>query len=74
MGLLNSGIYDLKAEKSKRMIEIAASESDRLVRLVNDILDFERLESGRAVIEKTTCNAADLIEQAVAGVKAIAKR
>ncbi|MBH8554631.1 GHKL domain-containing protein [Nostocaceae cyanobacterium CENA357] len=74
LGLLNTGIYDKKPDKSKRMIEIAAIDSDRLVRLVNDILDLERLESGHAVLEKTTCEAADLIEQAVAGVQAIAKQ
>ncbi|MDZ8054795.1 MAG: PAS domain S-box protein [Aulosira sp. ZfuVER01] len=74
MGLLNSGIYDQKPDKSKRMIEIAAGESERLVRLVNDILDLERLESSRAVLEKTTCEAANLIQRAVEGVKAIAKQ
>ncbi|BAY11238.1 PAS domain S-box protein [Calothrix sp. NIES-2098] len=74
LGLLNSGIYDQKPEKSKQMIEVAAVESERLVRLVNDILDLERLESGRSVLKKTTCEAADLIQQAVAGVKAIAKQ
>ncbi|BAT53447.1 Multi-sensor Signal Transduction Histidine Kinase [Nostoc sp. NIES-3756] len=74
LGLLNSGIYDKKPDKFKRMIEIAAIDSDRLVRLVNDILDLERLESGRAVLDKTTCKAADLITQAVEGVNAIAKQ
>ncbi|BAY64748.1 PAS/PAC sensor hybrid histidine kinase [Calothrix brevissima NIES-22] len=74
LGLLNTGIYDNRPEKSKRMIEIAAIDCDRLVRLVNDILDLERLESGRAVLQKNTCNAADLIAQAVEGVKAIAKQ
>ncbi|BAY15001.1 multi-sensor signal transduction histidine kinase [Anabaenopsis circularis NIES-21] len=74
LGLLQAGVYDKKPDKSKRMIEIAAIESDRLVRLVNDILDLERLESGRAVLEKTLCDATDLIQQAVAGVQAIAKQ
>ncbi|MCC5637070.1 PAS domain S-box protein [Nostoc sp. CHAB 5844] len=74
MGLLNSGVYERKPDKSKRMIEIAAIDCERLVRLVNDILDLERLESGRAVLEKTTCDATDLIQQAVAGVQAIAKQ
>ncbi|WP_066426608.1 PAS domain S-box protein [Anabaena sp. 4-3] len=74
LGLLNSGIYDQKPEKFQRMIEIALIDSDRLVRLVNDILDLERLESGRAVLEKTTCNVADLIQQAVEGVQAIANQ
>ncbi|QKQ77819.1 PAS domain S-box protein [Nostoc sp. TCL240-02] len=71
LGLLQSGIYDKKPDKFKRMIEIAAIDSDRLVRLVNDILDLERLESDRTLLEKTTCNAADLIQQAVAGVQAL---
>ncbi len=74
LGLLQSGIYDKKPDKFKRMIEIAAIDSDRLVRLVNDILDLERLESDRTLLEKTTCNAADLIQQAVAGVQAIANQ
>ena len=30
------------------MLEIAISNSDRLVRLVNDILDLERIGSGKA--------------------------
>ncbi|MEH2359883.1 PAS domain-containing protein [Nostoc sp.] len=74
LGLLQTGIYDKKPDKFKRMIEIAAIDSDRLVRLVNDILDLERLESDRTVLEKTTCKAADLIQQAVAGVQAIANQ
>ncbi|MEH1909509.1 MAG: ATP-binding protein [Nostoc sp.] len=74
LGLLQTGIYDKKPDKFKRMIEIAAIDSDRLVRLVNDILDLERLESDRTVLEKTICKAADLIQQAVAGVQAIANQ
>ncbi|MEH2377505.1 MAG: hypothetical protein V7K27_01135 [Nostoc sp.] len=35
---------------------------------------MERLESDRTVLEKTTCKAADLIQQAVAGVQAIANQ
>ncbi len=72
LGLLQTGIYNNKPDKFKRMIDIAANESDRLVRLVNDILDLERLDSGRAFLDKTTCKAADLIQQAVEGVRSLA--
>lgn len=72
LGLLKTGIYDKKPEKFHRMIEIALLDSNRLVNLVNDILDLERLESGRAVLEKTACKAADLMQQAVDGIQAIA--
>ncbi|MFB2921506.1 PAS domain S-box protein [Aerosakkonema funiforme] len=74
LGLLQTGIYDKKPDKLKRMIEIAAIDSERLVRLVNDILDLERLDSGRAVLEKTACKAIDSIRQAVEAVQAIADR
>ena len=72
LGLLKTGIYDKKPEKSRRMIEIALLDTNRLVNLVNDILDLERLESGRAFLDKTLCNAADLMQQAVDGIQAIA--
>lgn len=72
LGLLKTGVYDKKPEKSRRMIEIALLDTNRLVNLVNDILDLERLESGRAFLEKTLCKAADLMQQAVDGIQAIA--
>jgi len=72
LGLLKTGIYDKKPEKSRRMIEIALLDTNRLVHLVNDILDLERLESGRAFLDKTVCKAADLMQQAVDGIQAIA--
>jgi signal transduction histidine kinase len=72
LGLLKTGIYAKKPEKAQRMIEIALLDTSRLVNLVNDILDLERLESGRAVLEKTVCQATDLMQQAVDGMQAIA--
>ncbi len=73
LGLLHAGTYDNRPDKFKRMIEIAAIESDRLVRLVNDILTLERLEAGQVILEKTTWEAVDLVHRAVAGVSAIAE-
>jgi PAS domain S-box-containing protein len=72
LGLLNTGIYDDKPEKAKRMIGQALTNSDRLVRLVNDILDLERLSSRRVKLAREACNAADLMQRAVEGVQSIA--
>jgi len=72
LGLLNTGIYDNKPDKAKRMIRQALTNSDRLVRLVNDILDLERLSSGRVQLAKEVCNAADLMQRAVEEVQSIA--
>lgn len=72
LGLLKTGIYNQKPAKFQRMIEIALIDTNRLVNLVNDILDLERLESGRAVLEKTRCQAVDLMQQAVDSVQVLA--
>ncbi|NJM60480.1 MAG: PAS domain S-box protein [Oscillatoriales cyanobacterium RU_3_3] len=72
LGLIKTGVYDKKPEKARRMIEIALLDTNRLVNLLNDILDLERLDSGRVIIEKTVCKASDLMQQAVDGIQAIA--
>lgn len=72
LGLLETGIYDQRPEKAKRMLHLALLNSDRLVRLVNDILDLERLDSGKVELIKEKCNAQELIQKAVEGVSAIA--
>lgn len=42
------------------------------MRLVNDILDIERLESGRVEFKMEDCGAADLMRRAIASLQAIA--
>ena len=72
LGLLSTGMYDQKPEKAKRMIDLALTNSDRLVRLVNDILDLERLDSGKVPLVMETCNSVALIQKAVDGIQGIA--
>ena len=56
------------------MLHIAVDSTDRLVRLINDILDIERIESGRVRMEKQCCNVADLTTEAVNVVQALADK
>ena len=48
LGLLSAGLLHELNEKTANLLRIAVSNSDRLVRLINDILDLERMQSGRA--------------------------
>ena len=70
LGLLSSGL--LGSEKGKRMLEIAANNTDRLIRLLNDILDIEKLESGAVQMNRTLCDAGDLIRRSAEVMKAMA--
>ncbi|BAZ18076.1 PAS/PAC sensor hybrid histidine kinase [Calothrix sp. NIES-4071] len=72
LDLLASGILQTQPEERARMLNIAANNTDRLVRLINDILDIERIESGKIQMTKQICNAADLMTQSVEVVEEMA--
>ncbi len=64
LGLLAGGALSTRPEKTRQMLEIAISNSDRLVRLVNDILDLERIGSGKTELHFALCSAEDLLRRA----------
>ncbi|MDJ0531716.1 MAG: PAS domain S-box protein [Xenococcaceae cyanobacterium MO_207.B15] len=55
------------------MANMALRNSDRLVRLVNDILDLERMESGTDTIERQQCDSGKLIKQAAETMESMAQ-
>ena len=61
------------SQKGKVMADMALRNSDRLVHLVSDILDLERMESGRDEITKSNCNSDLLIQQAIDTVSSMAQ-
>ena len=63
LGLITGGSLDTRPQKLKQMLEIAAGNTDRLVRLVNDILELERIGSGNAELHSTMCSADDLFRR-----------
>lgn len=66
LGLLSGGALANRPERARQMLGIAISNSDRLIRIVNDILDLERINSGKAELHSTMCNIEDLLHRAVA--------
>jgi PAS domain S-box-containing protein len=74
LGLLVSEIVLPQSEQGQRIIRIAAESTERLVRLVNDILELERLESGKIDLIKKSVNAQELILRAVEQVQILANR
>ncbi|MBE9166880.1 PAS domain S-box protein [Pleurocapsales cyanobacterium LEGE 06147] len=60
------------SQSGREMVAIALKNTDRLVRLINDVLDLERLESGKVMMEKQLCKPIELIEQATATIERMA--
>jgi len=71
LGLLASGA--LGPPEGQRMIEIAVQNIDRLVRLINDILDIERIDAETTIdMHQQPCDGAELIERAIQCVEQFA--
>jgi PAS domain S-box-containing protein len=74
LGLLLTGKLGDLSEEGKRFLQIAVSNTDRLVRLINDILDLERLKSGKIGLSLEVCNLGTLMTQATEVMQAMAEK
>jgi PAS domain S-box-containing protein len=74
LNLLATGLLDAKSDRGQRVIEIAAESAERLVRLVNDILELERLDGGKICLLMQQCNAANLVRKAIDMMQVVANR
>ncbi|MDB9315734.1 PAS domain S-box protein [Spirulina sp. CS-785/01] len=72
LGLLATGQLGNLHEKGQQMLKIAVNNTDRLTRLLNDILDLERIKSGRVQIVHQHCDAVELLIQAAQAMQAMA--
>ncbi|MEA3117690.1 MAG: hypothetical protein QOI13_960 [Paraburkholderia sp.] len=65
LGLLAGQWSGKLPQSAARLLAIAHTNSQRLVRLVNDILDIEKLESGRVVFNLGKFDVGLLVERAI---------
>jgi signal transduction histidine kinase len=73
LGLLVGKAVGILPEPARRLLEIAHTNSQRLVRLINDILDIEKLESGRVVFNLTRIEVRSLLEKTIEAMKGFAE-
>jgi PAS domain S-box-containing protein len=72
LGILETGVLQNRPDKTKHMMTVAINNSDRLIRLVNNILDLARLESGKAPLVKEPCQVSELMTSAIDSLEAMA--
>ena len=74
LGLLAGSRVGLSPEKAQQMLTIAVDETDRLARLVTDMLDLQRLELGRFKLRPQGCDAAHLVHQAADAMQPVVEK
>lgn len=73
LGLLASGRFGELPAQAVRLVEIALTNTERLVRLVNDMLDLERIEAGKLELNTVVAPLAPVLEAARDGVVGLAE-
>lgn len=73
LGLLAGGAAGSLPDRPARLIAIAHANSQRLVRLINDILDIEKLESGQMTLDMAPQDLRDIAEKSIDSVRGFAE-
>ncbi|NNK41526.1 MAG: PAS domain S-box protein [Myxococcales bacterium] len=72
LGLLMSPVAGDLPESARELLAIAVRNSDRLIRLINDILDLQKIESGEIAVNEEAIDVGSFLEHAVEDNQGIA--
>ena len=72
LGLLNSGRLADKPERFQELLSVAHRNSTRLLKLINNLLDLQKLAARKMTFREDPIAADSILEEAVAGIQAFA--
>ncbi|WP_457253205.1 hybrid sensor histidine kinase/response regulator [Pedococcus sp. P5_B7] len=72
LGLMAGGAVGTLPPKAQRMADVALNSSQRLVRLINDILDVEKMSAGKLELDVVHLPAAEVVGAAIEEMRAMA--
>jgi len=73
LGLLLGGAGGELSPKGRELLRIALTNTDRLIRLINDILDIEKMDAGHVQIRCDRLLLRPLLETTIAGLDGLAR-
>ncbi len=72
LGIMENTAGGEVSNQTLLVVKIAANETDRLMRLINDILDMRKVESGKLDLLMDVLDARMIVSRAIDGVKGLA--
>jgi signal transduction histidine kinase len=72
LGLVLAGTTGPVASKTRDLLQIGLQNTERLIRLINDILDVERIEAGHLFVRREPCELADILRTTVESLRTVA--
>ena len=73
LGLMLSGAGGELSAKGRDLLRIALTNTDRLIRLINDILDIEKIDAGHVAVRRDRLRLRPILESTVAGLEGLAR-
>ncbi len=74
LGLLHVGAAGELPDKPRELVGVAHSNTERLIRLVNDVLDLQKMEAGRMELRLASCDICRLVHDTLAANAAFAEQ
>lgn len=74
LSLLEEGLYGELTETGVKRVGTAVTSIDRLINLINDLLDIEKLEAGKLAMDPKSTSATEIIERSVESVRGFAEQ
>jgi len=74
LSMMAEGVYDIATDVGKRRLNTAQESIDRLINLINDLLDIEKMEAGMLQMQIEDTDLAEIIRCAVDSVSGFAEK
>ena len=74
IALILDGVVNTREEKGKKVLEIAKRSIGRLTAMINDLLDFSKLEAGKMRIHIEPCDIQVLVDEVLGSLRSLAEK
>ncbi len=71
LGIMENSFMGELAAQARPVVQVASKETDRLIRLINDILDIRKMEAGKLDLKLTKVAPREIVERALDGIQTL---